>query len=414
MPLSFVSPAGSVVAAGAGLIAVTYGLVRFGYGLYLPQLSTEFALSAHTAGVIAAGSFLAYCAAAAVAQQLIGRSRARMALWSAGCVTAVGSALVAASWTPAALAAGVLVSGSGAGAASPALVTAVAATVQGRHTERAQAIVNAGTGIGVVVGSLIVVIAPQGWRPAWAAAALAALGATAWADYATRWPPGAAAHAVTVPVPTPAVGTQLACPPRPAPLTPQPRLSPPRQAYVARDLLRPALAAGAAGAGSAAVWTFGRDVLTTTGGLPPRTTALLWCVLGGASVLGALSGDAVRLLGLRGAWVLTVLLTAAGTALLAVAPSSVAAAALAMAVFGGSYTALSGVLIGWASAVRPRTSGQATASLFIALTAGQAVGAAVLGAITEATSTTTAFLVATAVTATAVFAAPTTTHPDEP
>ena len=88
----------------------------------------------------------------------------------------------------------------------------------------------------------------------------------------------------------------------------------------ARSMLRPALAAGVAGIGSAAVWTFGRDLITNTGGLPERTTAALWCLLGAAAVLGALSGDAVRVLGLRRAWILTATLTAVGTAVLALAP----------------------------------------------------------------------------------------------
>jgi len=108
--------------------------------------------------------------------------------------------------------------------------------------------------------------------------------------------------------------------------------------------------------------------------LPQRTTAALWCLLGTAAVLGALSGDAVRLLGIRRAWGVTATLTATGTALLALAPGQVLTAAIAGAVFGGAYTALSGVLIAWASALRPYAAGQATATLFIALTAGQAVG----------------------------------------
>lgn len=43
----------------------------------------------------------------------------------------------------------------------------------------------------------------------------------------------------------------------------------------------------------------GRDLLGSTGGLSERTTALLWCVLGAAAVLGACSGEVVRRWGLR-------------------------------------------------------------------------------------------------------------------
>jgi predicted MFS family arabinose efflux permease len=161
-------------------------------------------------------------------------------------------------------------------------------------------------------------------------------------------------------------------------------------------MVRPVLAAAFAGTGSAAVLTFGRELITSTGGLSERTTAALWCLLGVAAVLGALSGDAVRFLGLRRAWALTAMLSAAGTAVLALAPGQPVVAAVAGAVFGGSYTALSGVLIAWASALRPHAAGQTTATLFIALTAGQALGALATGALSDLTGARAAFAICAA------------------
>ena len=84
------------------------------------------------------------------------------------------------------------------------------------------------------------------------------------------------------------------------------------------------------------------------------------------------------------------------TALLVVLPGEVLPAAAALAGFGGSYVVLSGVLIACATGVNPRRAAESTAALFVALTAGQAVGAAALGALTGATSSTTSLLVATA------------------
>ncbi|MEJ5886993.1 MFS transporter [Pseudokineococcus marinus] len=349
----------SLVASGTGLIALAYGVVRFGFGLQLPQLSAEFSLSSGLAGAIASGSFAAYCVAALVAQRLIAARGARTALWLAAALAAAGAVLVAVSWSAAALAAGVLVAGGAAGAASPSLVVAVASTARGPLVDRAQSVVNAGTGIGVAVTGAAVLAAPQVWRPVWVAAAAAAVLTAAVVDRSATWP------------------------------APPPERSPgrrgggrggrgtPRSSH--RTMARPVLAAAVAGLGSAAVWTFGRDLVTTTGGLPERTTAALWVLLGAAAVLGAASGDAVRLLGLRRSWVLTVTLTAAATGALALAPGRVALAAVAGAVFGGAYTALSGVLIAWAGALRPDAAGPATATLFIALTAGQAVGASATG-----------------------------------
>ncbi|SOD97693.1 YbfB/YjiJ family MFS transporter [Blastococcus haudaquaticus] len=356
----------ALVASGAGLIAVTYGVVRYGYGLQLPRLTAEFSLSPRAAGAIAAGSFAAYCAAALAAQRMIARRGARVLLWLAAGLAASGALLVALSWSAPTLALGVLVAGSAAGAASPALVVAIASTVRHPLAARAQAVVNAGTGLGVALTGAAVLAAPQAWRPVWVGAAAAALLTAAAVDRRARWPavaqrPAATAH---------------------SPATP---------------MRRPVLAAAVAGTGSAAVWTFGRDLITTTGGLPERTTAVLWCLLGAAAVLGALSGDAVRVLGLRRAWGLTATLSAAGTAVLALAPGSAPSAALAGAVFGGAYTALSGVLIAWAGVLRPAAAGRGTATLFTALTAGQAVGALATGVLADQAGTQTAFWAGAAV-----------------
>ena len=354
-----------MVASGTGLIAVSYGVVRYGYGLQLPQLAGEFSLSSRTAGIIASGSFAAYCVAALAAQRLIVWRGARVVLWLAAALAASGALLVALSWSAPTLALGVLIAGSAAGAASPAMVVAVACTVRQTLVARAQAVVNAGTGIGVAIVGAATLAAPQAWRPVWVCGAAVALLAAATVDRRAHWP----THRRET-------GDR----------DPHGRASP------GMTLLRPIVAAALAGTGSAAVWTFGRDLITDTGGLPERTTAALWALLGTAAVLGALSGDAVRLLGIRGAWALTATLTATGTAILALAPGQVVTAAIAGAVFGGAYTALSGVLIAWASVLRPTAAGQATATLFIALTAGQAVGAIAAGVVAERAGARAAFL----------------------
>ncbi|MEZ0494021.1 MFS transporter [Kineococcus sp. TBRC 1896] len=369
------------MAAGAGLIAVTYGVVRFGFGLQLTQLSAEFSLTPTLSGLIASGSFAAYCVSALTARRVTAHRGARTVLWLATASAVAGALLVSVAWTAAALAAGVLIAGSAAGAASPALVVAVSATAPPRAADRRQAVVNAGTGAGVVAAGLVALFAPSAWRPVWIAAAVAAVVTAAVVDRRTDWPrpDGAASTGTTA-----------------------------EEGGTWRALLRPVLAATLAGLGSAAVWTFGRDLLTTVGGLPERTTAVLWVLLGATAVLGALSGDAVRVLGLRRTWVLTVALSAASTCGLAAVAADPVAAGVAAAVFGGSYTALSGTLIAWAGALRPHLAGATTATLFIALTAGQAVGSPLTGSLTGTLGAPGAFTVSAALLASAAVVLPRT------
>jgi predicted MFS family arabinose efflux permease len=71
-------------------------------------------------------------------------------------------------------------------------------------------------------------------------------------------------------------------------------------------------------------------------------------------------------------------------------------AALALACFGSAFVALSGVLLAWGAQRTPAAAAAAAAILFIGLTVGQAVGAVVLGVVTEAAGASTAFLAASA------------------
>lgn len=86
--------------------------------------------------------------------------------------------------------------------------------------------------------------------------------------------------------------------------------------------------------------------------------------------------------------------TAAATLALPHARNSVALAALALAAFGGAYTALSGVLIAWGAQIAPHAPAQATAALFIALAAGQALGALALGLLAAPLGLATSFTTA--------------------
>ena len=92
--------------------------------------------------------------------------------------------------------------------------------------------------------------------------------------------------------------------------------------------------------------------------------------------------------------------------LLAWRPGSVVVAAGALALFGCGFVALSGVLIAWGSRLVPAAPAQATALLFIALTTGQAAGAALLGALVDAVGAPVTFVVAAGLVSAAALAAP--------
>ncbi|WP_413316719.1 MFS transporter [Agrococcus sp. 1P02AA] len=359
------------VAAGMALIAATYGLARFGYGLFLPQLSAAFTLSPAVAGLVQAGSFLSYCCAAALAAGIARRPRWGVA--AAGASAAAGAAGIALAQSPLALAASVILAGAGAGFASPALVALVQRASAAEHEERAQTTVNAGTGVGIVAAALLLVLAGEQWRAAWGAVALLAT---------------AAAVAVLL-----ADRRSVAAPPAERE---------PREGARLRPLVAPIIAALLAGASSAAIWTFGSTLLTDAAPLGPSTPVLAWAILGASGAAGAWAARLVQAWSLRAAWATTSLTMVAATLALGLVPGLAphagalagAATLLGAAAFGAGYTALSGVLIVWATRLDPARAAQGTVVLFVALAVGQSSGAAAIGALLEPLTAAAAFAVA--------------------
>src|SRR5215204_3590072 len=113
-----VNSAGRVVPAGLAMIAVTYGLARFAYGLFLPELRESLDLSELVLGLIGAGSYAGYCLAVLGALVFTARAGPRLMALAAGSVAVVGMAIVAGAPTGLVLALGVLVAGSSSGLAS--------------------------------------------------------------------------------------------------------------------------------------------------------------------------------------------------------------------------------------------------------------------------------------------------------
>lgn len=349
-----------LIASSTALIAAAYGLARFGYGLFVPMFMADFGLTATITGAISSGGFIAYCVAAAAAFRMAGSPASNVLL--AGLTATLGSIGVALSPTPAILALSVLVAGSGAGFASPGTVALVERST-GVTVERKQAIVNAGTGFGVILAGPLALVFSENWRTAWWL--IAAISATA--TVATLLNNRRSARA------------------RPAPA---PEII---SAGIFKPLGWAAVCAALGGASTAAVWTFGRSTVETAGQLSATEATLFWTLLGAAGVGGAISGDLVIRWGLRAGWITGSLALAFATGIIGAFPSLLVAAYLAAAVFGASYVALTGVLIAWASRAVPGRASAGTAVLFIALAAGQSGGAVLIGFLLDLAPAVVAF-----------------------
>jgi predicted MFS family arabinose efflux permease len=354
----------AVALAGTLLIASTYGMARFGVGLFAPRLVAERPELAPVVGWAAAAQFASYALAAAAAAR-VADSRPRATVLVAGTAAALGCIGVATTASPAWFVALVFVGGTGAGLASPALVRLVDAVTPPQAAATAQSLVNTGTAVGVVVAGALALAVPSTAGAWWTMAGLNAL-AAAGVLVLARGRGGAGEPSVS--------GTS----------------------YDWRPLATPATAAAVVGAGSALLWSYGPLVATGEGPVDAGSVGFLWIALGLGGLLGPLTGRLVERRGLAGAWRWSVGTVAVASVALAgtVGLGLAGPAYVAMACFGAGYMCLSGVLILWAREAWPEAAGRGTSVLFVALAVGQAVGAVALDVWLDVAGAVTACLTA--------------------
>ena len=357
-----------VGASGFGLIAVCYGFGRFAFGLFLPQISADLALSSTLSGVISAGSFGGFCLAIVAAAWLTERFGPRTVAMAAGAIAAAGMVGIAAAASPTWLAVAVIVAGSSAGLASPPLAAAVAAKVDSARQDTTNTAINAGTSAGVALSGPVAILAGAGWRVAFACFAGAAA-AMALATLATLSGTSTRVEAANDDV----SGTGAL-----------PAFSP--------DLARLVAAACLTGVASTVVWTYGAELTAHNLGWDASETGVLWIVMGCAGLAGAASGWLIGRAGLNAVHLgfhvaLALALVAVGHSHGGAGPTLTGGA-----VFGAAYLVLTGVYLVWGIAALPGRPAAGVMVAFLALAIGQALGASVFGMVMERTSPNSAVL----------------------
>ncbi|MXG89494.1 MFS transporter [Nocardioides flavescens] len=356
----------ALVVAGTGLIAACYGLVRLAYGLFLPDVQASTGLGSSAAGHVSSGASLAYCVGALTGTTA--RTRARLLVVVALATAAFGCGGMALAQGPALFAASAVLASIAAGVASPALVEIVARNVDATAAPRAQAVVNSGTGPGLVAAGLLALVLLPDWRTGVVVGgAVTAL----------------AAVAVLVLDRAPVVRRQEG----PAG---------PGGARWLGALVAPALGALLLGTASAVVWTFGRTRLEEAGASSTAST-WAWIALGLGGALTVATAALVARTDPARAWLGCVLTVAAATAVLGTAADRTAAAVGACLVFGWGFVAATSTLIAWTGVLAPERVAAGTSLLFVVLVLGQAIGSSAAGELASRAGLATAFVAMAAV-----------------
>tara|TARA_R110002126_G_scaffold59569_3_gene156013 strand:- start:1704 stop:2432 length:729 start_codon:yes stop_codon:yes gene_type:complete len=155
------------IIAGLAIVAATFGLARYSFGLFIPQISNELGLSLDVIGMIAGGSYTGFLVATLTAGWLSQRFSPSMPVFIGGLCAAIGMGLVAVSDNGYLLALAVFIAGASPGFAYPPFSEIIVRRVAVERQDTTYAWINSGTGFGVALAGPIVLFATFDWRTAY-------------------------------------------------------------------------------------------------------------------------------------------------------------------------------------------------------------------------------------------------------
>ncbi len=360
------------VAPGAAMIAVTFGLARYGYGLLLPEMRADLDMSAGAAGLIASSAYISYLAGNTVVVWLLGRYGVRLPIGLAALAAAAGMTVLGLAQTVPVLATGVLLAGTAAGLAVPPYAAVVAQEVRPGREDVAWSAVSSGTGWGVALAGPAAIALGGEWRTVWLLFAVLAVlvGVVA---------VGAAPKAPPVSLDGPRLRWSWFVCPRSGPL-------------LASAVL--------VGAGSSVWWAFGVDALRAAG-VGEDAARAVYAVCGAAGVLASVTGLVTNRFGLRRIHLAAGAVLVAPFVLLSFDAAGLAGAAVAAVLFGVSYNGVIATQGLWSADVFAERPSAGLAAVNTALTVGTIAGPTAAGLVIDAFGFAPALLGAGAVLAVA-------------
>jgi len=356
-----------IAVVGSGIIAITYGLARFVFGLFLPEIRDDLVLGATGAGIIGALPFISFIGAILIGPAVCQRLGPRRAGALAAGLAAAGLAAIANAPGVVVLGLGVAVCGISTGLSSPVMAEAVHRAVPPAVRGRVNAIHNAGTSIGVAMGMPALVWLLGAWRTAYTVfAVLAAVGALA----ALAYLPGRtySRKALENSEPPPVIS---------------------RAQWWA--IARLSVLAGSMGLVSSIYWVFAPDLVVRAGSLSGKDTGWMWLAIGLVGLAGGTAGDLLDRLGEGRTHALALALMAFSLWLVAFAPDVLGLALISAATFGASYIILTGFYLVQGVRIMDERPAVGPVLPLLATTVGQAAGSSLAGWLIDSAGYTAAF-----------------------
>lgn len=351
-----------IVLPGIAMIAVTYALARYSFGLFLPDISSALNLSESQAGYVSSAAYAAYTLSLLTASVLIHKYNARYMVLLSGATAFLGMLGMAFSQGFYTLALSAFFAGLGSGWISPAFSQVVSQSMASGVQDKGNTWINTGTSFGIIFTGLIALLFAEEWRWSYMLFAVLAFIVCWWNALALKEE-------------------------KQQPL-------PPAQNFLGMKLLKKArfLIAASIGIGfsSSIYWTFSRSYVTEIYSLSENESVIFWIVMGGAGILGGIAGTVIQSIGLRLSYRLGLLVITAS--ILGLTLSHLAAIYLSALLFGTSFIFMTGLFIVWGTRQFPETPSLGVSMSFFSLGVGQSLGSFIAGLLIEEISYPFAFV----------------------
>lgn len=342
--------------AGLAIIAVTFGLARYGFGLFIPDISRELSLSVDVVGLIAGSSYIGFLCATLMAAWISQKFGPRVPIVLGGLAAAIGMALVAVADNAFSLTLAIFIAGTSPGLSYPPFSELIVRRIEITAQNRTYAWINSGTGFGVALAGPIVLFSAFDWRNAYFIFAGLALLAAIWNFFTTKEPQ----DAVLAEMPVQAKESAF-------------------KAVAKSSLGRPLfIVAFAYGVASSVYWTFAVDMLYAAGNAE-HVRILFWTVLGTAGIFGFIAGWLTSQFGLRGSYVALMVITAIAIGTLPMIATSNFAIYASAAVFGLGFIVTTAFLGMWSLRIFNWAPAMGFAMTFFLISLGQGLGPIMIG-----------------------------------
>lgn len=354
-----------LIVVGLPMIAVTYGLSRFSYGLMLPYINETMNMAQSTSGVISSLSYIAYCIAIILAMAFSNRAAPKTILIVAGFSSIIGLGIISVSGNAGVLGLGIFLAGLSTGFSSPPYADIINTNVEIRLQNQTNSWINSGTSIGTALTGVIAIIMTDSWRETYLIFMVIAI-VVLFANYKVL--PKNQNHALKENV----------------------------KAGFSKEEWSKAipiiLASLLLGISCSAYWTFSRDFMLQNESVPDYLGEWLWVIIGIAGLLGGTAGVFIDKFGLMPAYRISVIALSTSSLLLGIFADYIMIGFLSPALFGSSYIFMTGVLIAWGISVFKSNPSFGLGIPFLILALGQALGSIFSGVIADQISYNVLFI----------------------